>query len=95
MLTTPSKRKNIVVPYGITWTTNTTKEFHQRFRTFSVYNHAGSCLVTLADSGNVMSIPVGVTVNFDAAEGSGREINTFVTGSFTVTADNCVIVGTI
>jgi len=95
MHVTPSKRGNTVVPFGITWTTNTTKKFGERFRTFSVYNHFGTCTVTLENCGNVMTIPVGVTVNFDAAEGSGGEVNKFVTDSFTVTADNCVIVGTI
>jgi|TARA_B110000858_G_scaffold197295_1_gene258473 hypothetical protein len=94
MHVTPNKRVNTVIPYGITWTTNTTKKFGQRFRTFSVYNHLGTCTVTLYN-GNTMTIPVGITVNFDAAEGSGREVNTFITDSFSVTADNCVIIGTI
>ena len=95
MLTTADKRVNTVIPYGITWTTNTTKLFHQRFRTFSVYNHSGVCTVTLRDSGNVMTIPVGITVNFDAAEGRNNEVNTFVTKSFEVTGTSVVIVGTI
>lgn len=97
MHVTPNKRSNTVIPYGITWTTNTTKTFGQRFRTFSVYNHFGTCTITLKDSNNVMTIPVGVTVNFDAAEGGNGdgEVNRFVSNSFKVTADNCVIVGTI
>ena len=94
MFITPNQRHQTVIPFGETGAL-TAKVYRERFRTFSVYNNSGTCTVTLKDSGNVMTIPVGVTVNFDAAEGRGGDVNKFVTESFTVTATDCVIVGTI
>jgi hypothetical protein len=96
MFTTPKQRDNTVIPFGETGDLGgSPKKYNYRFRTFSVYNNSGTCTVTLMDSGNVMTIPVGVTVNFDAAEGRAGDVNRFVSGSFTVEATDCVIVGTI
>tara|TARA_B100000902_G_C27200405_1_gene858752 strand:+ start:671 stop:961 length:291 start_codon:yes stop_codon:yes gene_type:complete len=96
MFTTPNQRDNAVIPFGETGNLGgSPKTYQHRFRTFSVYNNSGTCTVTLKASGNVMNIPVGVTVNFDAAEGRAGDVNRFVTGSFTVEASDCVIVGTI
>jgi hypothetical protein len=94
MFISPNQRTQIVIPFGETGIL-VAKTYKERFRTFSFYNNSGTCTITLKDSGNVMTIPVGVTVNFDAAEGRGSDVNTFVTESFTVSATDCVIVGTI
>ena len=94
MHVTPNMRNNTVIPFGETGAISNHTYTH-RFRTFSVYNNSGTCTVTLKASGNVMTIPVGVTVNFDAAEGREKDVNRFVTESFTVNATDCVIVGTI
>ena len=94
MHVTPNMRDNTVIPFGETGAISN-KVYKQRFRTFSVYNNSGTCTVTLKDSGNVMTIPVGVTVNFDAAEGRSKDVNRFVTESFKVNATDCVIIGTI
>ena len=96
MHVTPNMRDNTVIPFGETGNLGgSPKTYSHRFRTFSVYNNSGSCTVTLKASGNVMTIPVGVTVNFDAAEGRSGDVNRFVSESFTVEATDCVIVGTI
>ena len=87
----PSTLTNIVSPFGVTGAL-TAKTFSQRFRTFSVHNASGACSVTV--NGDVMTIPVGVTVNFDAGTQHGVT-NKFKHNSFTVTAEDCVIIGTL
>lgn len=89
-----NKRTNVIIPFGVTGELSAFR-FNQLFRTFSVYNGSGTCTLTLRDSGNVMDIPVGITVNFDAATEGNNTVNRFQTGSFTVDATDCVIVGTI
>ena len=42
-----------------------------------------------------MTIPVGVTVNFDAATEGNNIINKFPSQVFEVNATDCVVVGTI
>ena len=87
----PSTLTNIVSPFGVTGAL-TAKTFAQRFRTFSVHNTTGLCTVTVG--GTDMVIPVGVTVNFDAGTQPGVT-NKFKHNSFTVTAEDCVIIGTL
>lgn len=67
--------------------------YNQKFRTFSVYNTAGACIVRMAN-GNICTIPEGITVSWDAGSQDGV-INRFHRKSFTVTADDAIIVGTI
>ena len=45
-------------------------------------------------NGNVMNIPVGVTVNWDAGS-QYRKLNKLKSSTITVTANDCVIVATI
>jgi|TARA_B110000908_G_scaffold97496_1_gene115116 hypothetical protein len=89
-----SKMMNIVIPYGQTGAI-ANKIFNEKFRTFSVYNNSGTCTVTIMENGNVMTIPVGVTVNFDAATEGNNIINKFPSQVFKVNATDCVVVGTI
>ena len=42
-----------------------------------------------------MTIPVGVTVNFDAATEGNNTINKFPSQAFEVNATDCVVVGTL
>jgi len=88
-----NKRVNTIIPFGVTGAL-AAHTFTQKFRTFSVYNNSGSCVITLRE-GNVMTIPVGITVNFDAATEGNNTVNKFMTRSFTVEADDCVVIGTI
>lgn len=90
MLVKPSKLVNTVRPYGKTG--NISNSFNERFRTFSVHNVSGTCEVIIDE--NVMMIPVGLSVNFDAGSDSGV-INKFTRGSFRVNADDCIIIGTL
>ena len=87
----PSQLVKTIGAFGESGAIATT--YNQKFRTFSVYNNGGACAVTLAN-GNVVAIPDGVTVSWDAGQQDGV-INKFHTASFTVAADDCIIVGTI
>jgi hypothetical protein len=69
------------------------KTYNTKFRTFSVYNTAGACTVTMAD-GNVVNVPEGITVSWDAGSQDGV-INRFYRQSFAVSADDCIVVATI
>ena len=94
MKTQFQKMTNLVIPFGETGNISN-KVYQQQFRTFSVYNNSGTCQVTIMENGNVMTIPVGVTVNFDAATEGNNTINKFPTESFKVDATDCVVVATI
>tara|TARA_R100000278_G_C5454306_1_gene158549 strand:+ start:213 stop:497 length:285 start_codon:yes stop_codon:yes gene_type:complete len=94
MKTILNKRTNVVIPFGETGAI-TNKVYGNMFRTFSVYNNSGTCQVTIMENGNVMTIPVGVTVNFDAATEGNDTINKFPAKVFKVNATDCVIVGTL
>tara|TARA_Y100000361_G_C11024898_1_gene271611 strand:- start:131 stop:418 length:288 start_codon:yes stop_codon:yes gene_type:complete len=83
---------SIVTPFGFTGSL-AAKTFLEKFRTFSILNNSGACNVTMPN-GNVMAIPVGVTVNWDAGS-QYRKLNKLKGGTITVTADDCVIVATI
>ena len=85
------KTTNDILPFGKTGAVSHT--FTERFRTFSIYNNTGSCIVTPIN-GSPMTIPVGVTVNWDAAT-EDKFVNRFKTRSFKVVAADCVIVGTL
>ncbi len=94
MKTQLNKMTNIVIPFGQTGAI-TNKIYNEQFRTFSVYNNSGTCTVKIRENGNVMTIPVGVTVNFDAATEGNNTINKFPSQAFEVNATDCVVVGTI
>tara|TARA_R110001592_G_C13156192_1_gene748546 strand:- start:2234 stop:2521 length:288 start_codon:yes stop_codon:yes gene_type:complete len=83
---------SIVTPFGFTGSL-AAKTFLEKFRTFSILNNSGGCTVTMPN-GNVMNIPVGVTVNWDAGT-QYRKLNKLKSATITVTADDCVIVATI
>lgn len=87
-----SNQVSIVTPFGFTGSL-AAKTYTERFRTFSILNNSGVCTVTMPN-GNVMSIPVGVTVNWDAGT-QYRKLNKLRGSTITVTADDCVIVATI
>ena len=87
----PAKIINIVSPFGVSGAL-TARTFSQRFRTFSVHNVTGACTITFADGGTV-AVPSGTTLNFDAGSTTGVT-NTFRNGAFTVTATNCIVIGT-
>lgn len=89
-----SKMTNIVIPFGQTGAISN-KIYNEKFRTFSVYNNSGTCTVKIKENGNVMTIPQGVTVNFDAATEGNNIINKFPSQVFEVNATDCVVVGTI
>jgi hypothetical protein len=83
---------SVVTPFGLTGNlVNYT--FLEKFRTFSILNNSGGCTVTMPN-GNVMNIPVGVTVNWDAGTQTGR-LNKLKGATITVNASDCVIVATI
>lgn len=82
---------SIVVPFGFTGSL-VNKTFGEMFRTFSILNNSGTCTVTMPN-GNVMTIPVGVTVNWDAGSQSNK-LNKLKRDTITVTANDCVIVAT-
>lgn len=82
---------SVVVPFGFTGSLN--KTFGEMFRTFSILNNDGICTVTMPN-GNVMTIPVGVTVKWDAGSQSNK-LNRLKRNTFKVTANDCVIVATI
>jgi len=83
---------SVVTPFGFTGSL-AAKTFLEKFRTFSILNNSGACNVTMPN-GNVMAIPVGVTVNWDAGS-QYRKLNKLKGATITVTADDCVIVATI
>ena len=83
---------SVVTPFGFTGSL-AAKTFLEKFRTFSILNNSGVCTVTMPN-GNVMTIPVGVTVNWDAGT-QYRKLNKLKGSTITVTADDCVIVATI
>ena len=91
MLVKPNKLVNAIKPFGKTGAINDT--FNNRFRTFSVYNISGGCDVVV-NGENTMTIPAGVTVNFDAGS-DNNVINRFTSKSFNVVCQDCIIVGTI
>lgn len=84
---------SITTPFGVTGSyTNYT--FLEKFRTFSILNNSGTCTVQMPQ-GNTMSIPVGVTVNWDAGSQSNK-LNKLKGGSITIVqADDCVVVATV
>ena len=82
----------VVTPFGFTGSL-AAKTFTEMFRTFSILNNSGVCTVTMPN-GNVMNIPVGVTVNWDAGS-QYRKLNKLKSSTITVTANDCVIVATI
>ena len=83
---------SIVTPFGFTGNL-AAYTFLEKFRTFSILNNSGACTVTMPN-GNVMNIPVGVTVNWDAGTQSNK-LNKLKSATLTVTASDCVIVATI
>tara|TARA_R110000737_G_scaffold54717_1_gene77172 strand:- start:2978 stop:3262 length:285 start_codon:yes stop_codon:yes gene_type:complete len=83
---------SVVTPFGFTGSL-VSYTFLEKFRTFSILNNSGSCTVTMPN-GNVMNIPVGVTVNWDAGTQSQR-LNKLKGATLTVDAQDCVIVATI
>lgn len=88
----PAKIINIVSPFAVSGVL-TARIFAQRFRTFSVHCvSTDDCVITFADGGTV-DVPVGTTLNFDAGSTTGVT-NTFRNGAFTVTATNCIVIGT-
>ena len=89
-------RKSKIVKMVTTWGRKTDQKYlYKKFRTFSVYNNSGTCTVKIKENGNIMTIPVGVTVNFDAATEGNNIINKFPSQVFEVNATDCVVVGTI
>ena len=54
---------SIVTPFGFTGAL-AAHTYREKFRTFSILNNSGTCSVTMPN-GNVMNLPVGVTVNWD------------------------------
>ena len=87
-----SNTVSVVVPFGFTGSL-LNKTFGEMFRTFSIYNTSGTCTVTMPN-GNVMIIPQRVTAKWDAGSQSNK-LNRLKRNTFTVTADDCVIVATI
>ena len=85
------KTTNDILPFGQTGTIDHT--YTERFRTFSVYNNSGTCYVTPIN-GSTMTIPVGVTVNWDASA-EDKFVNRFKTMSFKLDATDAVVVGTL
>lgn len=90
MLVKPNKLNKVVQAFGESGAVTTTT-YNQRFRSFSVYNNTGACTVTVG--GNVVTIPVGVTVTWDASTEDGV-INRFDTKMFLVNAADCIVAGT-
>lgn len=88
----PAKIINIVSPFAVSGVL-TARIFAQRFRTFSVHCVSGTdCVITFAN-GETVTVPEGTTLNFDAGSTTGVT-NTFRNGAFTVTATNCIVIGT-
>lgn len=83
---------SVVTPFGFTGAM-VSYTFLEKFRTFSILNNSGSCTVKMPN-GNTMTIPVGVTVNWDAGSQTGR-LNKLKSATITVNAQDCVIVATI
>ena len=83
---------SIVTPFGFTGAL-AAHTYKEKFRTFSILNNSGTCSVTMPN-GNVMNLPVGVTVNWDAGSQTNK-LNKLKSATFTVTATDCVIVATI
>jgi len=94
-MATQAPKRNVVsitTPFGETGNI-VMKTYIQKFRTFSILNNSGTCFVYMPQ-GNTMTIPVGVTVNWDAGSQSGK-LNKLKGGTITVDATDCVIVATI
>jgi hypothetical protein len=89
----PAKIINIVSPFAVSGAL-TARIFSQRFRTFSVHcvDDATPCVITFAN-GDEVTVPEGTTLNFDAGSNTGVT-NTFRNGAFTITAGDCIVIGT-
>lgn len=90
----PAKIINIVSPFAVAGAL-AARVFAQRFRTFSVHcvdDATTACVITFADGGTV-TVPKGTTLNFDAGSNTGVT-NTFRNSAFTVTAGDCIVIGT-
>jgi len=96
MLLKRSKLKNVVLPYGRSGAFGIkgqgAETLLERFRSFSVYNVASTCTVTVGP--NKVIVPVGVTITWDAPD-ENNVINAYNTGAFAVECINCIVAGTI
>jgi len=90
MLVKKKKLNNVVHPFGRSG--QVIESFKEKFRSFSVYNNAGNCVVTVM--GTAMSIPAGVTVTWDAPT-EESVVNVYQTDAFDVNAQDCIVAGTI
>jgi len=90
MLVKKNKLNNVVHPFGRSGVVAET--YKERFRSFSVYNNAGACTVTVM--GTVVTIPPGVTITWDAPT-EESVINRYDSSSFAVAGQDCIVAGTI
>ena len=90
MLVKKNKLNNVVRAFGQSGVISTVT-YLQKFRSFSVYNTAGTCTVTTG--GNVITIPVGVTITWDAPI-EESVINRYDSGTFIVNAQDGIVAAT-
>ena len=90
MLVKKNKLNNVVRAFGQSGAISTVT-YNQKFRSFSVYNTGGQCDVTVG--GNVISVPVGVTITWDAPT-EESVINRYDSGTFIVNAQNGIVAAT-
>ena len=90
MLVKKNKLNNVVTPYGKSGAF-TAHTFKQKFRSFSVYNNSGACVVKTGE--HTTSVPVGVTVTWDTPT-EESVVNRYKSGAFYVDAEDCIVVAT-
>ena len=95
MLVKKNKLKNVVQAYarsGILGSKGVAEVLLERFRALSIYNNSGTCKVIV--NGNNITIPVGVTITWDAPT-EESVVNTFDRKVFEVDCTDCILAGTI